>query len=209
MAGGSASTALSDPSPACVVIGVTGMHCPPESPRSCLALPPPFPMQRHRGGSFGHVRIVMPPLAGGKLGLVVRHLMVAAITDAKASRLGFFPGDRILAVNDAPVASSTDFFQEVSRAMVENQAGAPVIFDVWRRLGTSGEVSGAHESLSLAGQGSRPWPSPHGTRAPGAQGPEPGAPGSLALEGQGRGRAAPSPYGAPSAGRGRRRHACG
>lgn len=105
------------------------------SPMSSAAHP-----EYHGGsGSFGHVRLMMPHLPeGGKLGLVVRHLAVAAITDDKASQLGFHVGDRILAVNDAAVSTSPEFYQEVSKAMHENQAmGVPVVFDIWRRLGPS------------------------------------------------------------------------
>jgi len=83
----------------------------------------------------GHLRIAMPQhLAGGKLGLVVKNLVVAAVADTKALHLGFLPGDRILAVNDKPVGNTQEFYTEVSRAMAESQSsGEPVVFDLWRK----------------------------------------------------------------------------
>lgn len=86
----------------------------------------------------------MPQLAGGKLGLVVKSLVVAAVADTKALELGFLPGDRILAVNDNPVGSTPEFYREVSRAMADNQArGAPVVFDLWRKKDTGSASTGS------------------------------------------------------------------
>mmetsp|Transcript_20693 Transcript_20693/g.54743 ORF Transcript_20693/g.54743 Transcript_20693/m.54743 type:complete len:385 (-) Transcript_20693:208-1362(-) len=96
-----------------------------------------------------HVRIIMPqPLHGGKLGLVVKHLVVVAITNPKASQLGFHAGDRIAAVNNKPVGSTAEFFQQTSLAMIENVAiGCPVVFDIWRNSDASaGSPSMVHEA---------------------------------------------------------------
>merc|ERR1719221_804405 len=97
----------------------------------------------------------MPHFAGGKLGLQVKSLVVAAVSDTKALDLGFLPGDRILAVNDNPVGSTPEFYREVSRAMAENQAsGAPVAFDVWRKKDSGGSASTGSPNATTSMSGS-------------------------------------------------------
>mmetsp|Transcript_122633 Transcript_122633/g.318872 ORF Transcript_122633/g.318872 Transcript_122633/m.318872 type:complete len:380 (+) Transcript_122633:32-1171(+) len=100
----------------------------------------------------GHVRLTMPQLlVGSKLGLVVKHLVVVAITNARALQLGFQPGDRVLAVNDNPVGSTSEFFEEVSRAMADNQISSkPVVFDIWRNRASFASSLSAAKKESIA-----------------------------------------------------------
>lgn len=100
----------------------------------------------------GHLRIVMPPLGGGKLGLVVKSLVVSAVADTKALELGFLPGDRILAVNDRPVGSTQEFYCEVSKAMEDSRAsGEPVVFDLWRKKEGDASTGSAMATTPMSG----------------------------------------------------------
>jgi len=92
-----------------------------------------------------YLRISVPqPLDGGKLGLAVKDLCVASVTDPRALQFGWAVGDRILAVNDQPISTTHEFTQELSKAMSAFMAiGRPLVFEVVRAAGYAGAAAGS------------------------------------------------------------------
>lgn len=82
-----------------------------------------------------YLRITVPrPLDGTKLGLAVKDLRIASITDARALQLGWAVGDRILAVNNQPITSTLEFSRELAKAMdTWKMYGHPLVFEIVRQ----------------------------------------------------------------------------
>mmetsp|Transcript_104113 Transcript_104113/g.324611 ORF Transcript_104113/g.324611 Transcript_104113/m.324611 type:complete len:552 (-) Transcript_104113:39-1694(-) len=87
----------------------------------------------------GHLRVVVPfPIEGSKLGLTVKQLVVAAVTDPRALDFGWALGDRILKVSGVPVANTRALSAALTGALSAWQAtGQPIVFDIWRPPGTT------------------------------------------------------------------------
>lgn len=103
------------------------------------------------------------PMNGGTVGIIVSDLVVAEITDSRATEFGWAVGDRILQVNGFPVMSMQEYNHQVSRAISSYQAvSRPLVFDVWRApvtvpthgLGVPMLSSGALHHASPAPMGS-------------------------------------------------------
>mmetsp|Transcript_179526 Transcript_179526/g.436799 ORF Transcript_179526/g.436799 Transcript_179526/m.436799 type:complete len:449 (+) Transcript_179526:39-1385(+) len=86
----------------------------------------------------GHLRVIVPqPLDGAKLGLTVKHLVVATVTDPRALDFGWALGDQILKVNGVPVADTRALSTALAGALNAWRAvGQAMVFDVWRPPGS-------------------------------------------------------------------------
>eukprot|EP00933_Yihiella_yeosuensis_P034212 TRINITY_DN27723_c0_g1_i1.p1 TRINITY_DN27723_c0_g1~~TRINITY_DN27723_c0_g1_i1.p1 ORF type:complete len:281 (-),score=33.85 TRINITY_DN27723_c0_g1_i1:302-1144(-) len=83
--------------------------------------------------SVGHVRISVGQLANGKLGLVIKNMIVSSINDASAHQWGWRIGDHILQVNGHNVQNMDEVESEIARAVKSHHAVAhPIVFDVYR-----------------------------------------------------------------------------
>merc|ERR1740121_279732 len=85
---------------------------------------------------------VSQPLDGAKLGLAVKDLKVASITDPRAAQNGWAIGDRILALNDQLISTTHDFSRELQKAMSAYKAvGRPLVFEISRIVGGADDQS--------------------------------------------------------------------
>lgn len=83
------------------------------------------------GGS--NVRISVPQLFDGRLGLIIQNCWISAISNPQAAQYGWQVGDHILQVNGHPVSNMQQLSEEIRRAMNSHQAVShPLIFDVFR-----------------------------------------------------------------------------
>eukprot|EP00435_Cladocopium_sp_Y103_P006535 s1903_g2.t1 len=95
------------------------------------AAPPPVAPVVPGGGS--NVRISVPQLFDGRLGLIIQNCWISAISNPQAAQYGWQVGDHILQVNGHPVSNMQQLSEEIRRAMNSHQAVShPLIFDVFR-----------------------------------------------------------------------------
>eukprot|EP00913_Durusdinium_trenchii_P028871 g27070.t1 len=84
-------------------------------------------------GGGSHIRITVPQLFDGRLGLIIQNCWISAISNPTAAQYGWQVGDHILSVNGHPVSTMPQLSEEIRRAMNSHQAVShPLIFDVWR-----------------------------------------------------------------------------
>lgn len=140
------------------------------------------PAARAQAATQGErLKLWVQPLEGGRLGLTVTDLVVAAIADPRARDHGWVLGDKILQINGTPVQSMQYFTAELARAMAEyNALSRPVIVDVWRAANASPMLPMSTGMLAPAGPAGL-W-SPAATQLlPGAGGPVPVPSGASAV----------------------------
>eukprot|EP00434_Breviolum_minutum_P038428 symbB.v1.2.034084.t2/scaffold4337.1/size40994/4 len=93
--------------------------------------PSTAPAAAGSGGS--NVRISVPQLFDGRLGLTIQNCWVSSISNPLAAQYGWQVGDHILQVNGHPVSNMQQLSEEIRRATNTHQAVShPMIFDVFR-----------------------------------------------------------------------------
>jgi len=86
-------------------------------------------------------RLTLRPPPSGRLGLrMSEELEVTGLAGPEAAEGGWREGDRVLAVNGSAVEGKGAFLAELGRALARSQedAGAPMVFDVVRPPGATG-----------------------------------------------------------------------
>ncbi|CAK9075029.1 PDZ domain-containing protein [Durusdinium trenchii] len=85
-------------------------------------------------GGGSHIRITVPQLFDGRLGLIIQNCWISAISNPTAAQYGWQVGDHILSVNGHPVSTMPQLSEEIRRSLSDEMLAVshPLIFDVWR-----------------------------------------------------------------------------